>query len=122
MNSSEIARVNEQLMAAIANKDASAGAALYSPDAIFFAANTTLRGNDAVRDLFGRMAGLGISGLELVTEEIDAIGDKAYECGSYTLRDDTGAEADSGTFMVIWKLIHGEWRFHRDVITGELPV
>ena len=121
MSASEIAAANAALCAAIAAGDAEAAAACYTPDGAFLLpAMEALAGREAIAGFFAGAFANGITGLDLVTDELEFLGDTAWEGGRYTLHaGDT--VADHGKFIVVWKRQDGAWLLHRDIVSTNVP-
>jgi uncharacterized protein (TIGR02246 family) len=122
MSASEIAAVNQNFSAAVANGDLDTLMSLYTEDAQFIAQNSDfLRGRDEIRGFFQAVLDMGIKEVKLATNEVDLQGDTAIEVGTYELLVDGGVQADHGKFVVVWKKAGGQWRLHRDMINTSLP-
>jgi hypothetical protein len=62
----------------------------------------------------------GIKAIKLETLEVENHGDMASEVGRFTLLDQGNQILDRGKFIVIWKLVAGKWKLHRDIINSSL--
>ena len=58
---------------------------------------------------------MGVKEIVIETLEVDSQGATAIEMGRYTLFADQKLEIDHGKYIVIWKLIKGDWKLHRDI-------
>jgi ketosteroid isomerase-like protein len=59
--------------------------------------------------------------MTIATVEVDGRGDIAYEVGTYTFTKQDGTVLDHGKFIVVWKLVEGEWQVHRDIYNSSVP-
>jgi uncharacterized protein (TIGR02246 family) len=59
--------------------------------------------------------------IEVITEEIEILGDTAYGMGMFVLSASDGSVMMQGTFIAIDKLVDGAWMLHRHVINMLLP-
>lgn len=122
MSAAEIAEVNKNFTACIANGDLDGLMELYTEDACFIAPNMDfLRGRDAIRGFFQGAVDMGIVAVELATIEMDELGDTAIEMGTYRLLAEGGVVADHGKFLVSWKKSTDGWQLHRDMINTSIP-
>ncbi len=113
---------NARFVAAFAQGDAPALAALYSTSAQVFPANTDIvGGRDAIARFWKGAIDSGIKGVTLTTLEVEAHGDTAHEVGTYSLIGEAGKVLDSGKYVVIWKLEQGQWELHRDIWNTSMP-
>jgi ketosteroid isomerase-like protein len=57
---------------------------------------------------------LGIRDLRLISDEVEVLGERAYEQGRFEFM--TGQGPARGKFIVVWRREpDGEWRWHRDI-------
>jgi ketosteroid isomerase-like protein len=116
-----IEKANRKLEATFVSGDARAVASFYTEDAILMPTGSEpLQGTASIADLWGAVLSMGIKEVKLETREVDAQGATAIEMGQYTLRGGTGDVMDRGKYIVIWKLIQGEWKLHRDIWNSSL--
>ena len=112
----------EQFMTAFSESDDAAIAALYTEDAKLMPSNSDfVSGNEAVRAFWKSAFDMGIITAKLETLEVDAMGDTACEVGKYTLFTEGEQVADSGKYIVIWKMVDGQWKLHRDIWNTSMP-
>jgi len=117
-----IVAANEQFMTAFSNSDDAALAALYTEDAQLMPSNSDfVSGNEAVQAFWKSVFDMGIKKAKLETLEVEGMGDTAYEVGEYTLFTEGEQVADSGKYVVIWKMVNGQWKLHRDIWNTSMP-
>jgi len=113
---------NKAFCAAVARRDATAVAALYTSTAQALPPGGEIaRGRDAIQKAFQGEIDAGLTNLTLTTLEVEAHGDTANEVGTWVLKGKDGATLDHGKFIVIWKKEGGEWRLHRDIWNSSTP-
>ena len=116
-----ILAVNEVFMETFGQGNSAGVAELYTEDGQFLPSNSdAVVGKAAIKEAFQGLLDGGIRGIQLDTLEVESFGDTAYEVGLYTLKDETSETLDHGKFIVIWKLIEGNWKLHRDIINSSL--
>ena len=117
-----IVAANQQFMTAFSNSDDAALAALYTEDAKLLPTNSdVVSGNPAVQAFWKVVFEMGIKKATLETLEVEGMGDTAYEVGKYTLFIEGEQVADSGKYVVIWKMVNGQWKLHRDIWNTSMP-
>lgn len=94
---------------------------LYTKDARVMPPNgMTKRGEAAVREEFGAMIAAGITG-DLTSLESKAVGDVAYNLGTYELTVD-GETIDKGKWIETWQRgTDGMWRISNDIWNSDNP-
>lgn len=95
--------------------DAAGVAGLYTEDGQIFPPNLPgMTGREAIAAFWSGAMGMGLTALELVTDEVSEAGETAVECGQFRLfvGDDV---VDNGKYLVVWHLDGGSWRLHRDI-------
>ena len=116
-----IEKANRKLEATFLSGNARDVASFYTEDAILMPTGSEpLQGTASIADLWGAVLNMGIKEVKLETREVDAQGATAIEMGQYTLRGGAGEVMDRGKYIVIWKLIQGEWKLHRDIWNSSL--
>ena len=74
-----------------------------------------VRGLSAIGDFWTAAAAhLGITRVQLATQELEVIGDVAHEIGKATLTLGNGQDAQA-KYVVVWKRQDGEWRWDVDI-------
>jgi ketosteroid isomerase-like protein len=75
----------------------------------------TVEGRDAIAGFWeGAARQLGISRVALSTDDLQPLGDGAYELGHATLTLGGGQQA-TAKYVVIWRQEDGRWRWHVDI-------
>lgn len=121
VDESKIDEVNEKFMQAFTDGDAEAVTALYSSDAVLLPPfGDAISTKQDITDLWNGMMDIGITGVELVSNEIIPAGDMAVERGEYTIFVGD-MDIDHGKFLVLWKMENGQWKLHRDIWNSSLP-
>ena len=117
-----IVAAEKQFMIAFSNSDDTAIAALYTEDAKLLPTNSDfVSGNPAVQAFWKSVFDMGIKKATLETLEVEGMGDTAYEVGKYTLFIEGEQVADSGKYVIIWKMVDGQWKLHRDIWNTSMP-
>ena len=107
------------------NQDAAALAALYTSDAVLLPpGGGIVRGAAGAEELWESvMTGMGMKAVDLITVEVEVLGDGAVEIGEAVLTlEPEGGEATTAfsKYIVVWKKENGTWKLHRD-IWNEMP-
>ena len=111
--------VNAQFLDAIARGDAQALANTYTEDGeLLPPGSPEIRGRDAIRAYWQGAIDMGIARAEMTSRELAGVGEDAYEMGQFRLYGANGELLDEGKFIVVWRLEHGEWRWHRDIFNS----
>ena len=117
-----IVAAEQQFMTAFGQSDDVALAALYTEDAQLMPSNSDfVSGNEAVRAFWKSVFDMGIISAKLETLEVEGMGDTAYEVGKYTMFVEGEQVADSGKYLIIWKMVDGQWKLHRDIWNTSMP-
>ena len=117
-----IQNANRKLEATFKSGNARAASTFYTDDGMLLPTGSEpIQGSAAIADFWEAVLHMGIKDVTLETREVDAQGATAIEVGQYTLRADGGQLADRGKYVVIWKLVKGEWKLHRDIWNTSLP-
>lgn len=117
-----IEAANRRLEATFQRGDARAVGDLYTEDAILMPTGSEpIQGLAGISDFWEVVLQMGIKEIKLETREVDAQGATAIEIGQYTLRGASGETMDRGKYVVIWKLVKGEWKLHRDIWNTSIP-
>lgn len=114
-----IQAVNQEFMVALAQGDAQTVASLYTEDSeLLPAGRPEVRGRAAIQAFWQAALDLGVTGIDLTSRELQAIGVDAYEVGRFTLHATNSELRDDGKYLVIWRQVGGQWRLHRDIFNS----
>ena len=118
---SEIEETNARFTKALREGDAATVASLYTADGILAAPNAPLvRGTSAIKEMLGGMVKqMGAPDLKLETQEVEELGDTAWELGKYTMK--AAGNTDTGKYIVVWKRQGGAWKLHADIWNSDAP-
>jgi ketosteroid isomerase-like protein len=106
-------------------------ASLFAVDARQMGPNTDpLEGRAAILEFWEHVAGLGTWTFEINTQDVTAYGPLAVERGTYTLLFVPGdealpgmaASADTGNYIVQWRLEGGRWLIVNDIATSQRSI
>lgn len=106
--------------------DADALTAMYWDDAVLQPPGApSARGSAAIREfLKGDVAGTKAAGLKLNIPEagdVHVSGDLAFEAGTYSVTDASGATVDTGKYIGVFQKRDGRWRYIRDTWNSDSP-
>ena len=106
--------------------DADAVAAMYWDDAVLQPPGApAATGSAAIREfLAADIAATKAAGLTMNIPEagaIDVSGDLAYEAGTYTVTDASGAAVDTGKYIGVFLKKDGKWLYIRDTWNSDSP-
>lgn len=104
---------------AVMKSDTKAIGMAYTVDAKIFPNNTNIiRGREAIIDYWTLPEGVQTTFHKISPEEIKIIDKEAYDYGYYegTTRRANGSESNwKGKYVIIWKMIDGEWKIYLDI-------
>jgi ketosteroid isomerase-like protein len=111
--------------AAFNAKDADTLAGMYWEDALLFPPNVpAVAGGAAMHEYFAaETPAFGEAGLTMNIPEAGAVhvaGDLAYEAGTYSVTDASGATVDTGKYIGVFQKRNGIWRYIRDTWNSDL--
>lgn len=115
MSRTAIAAVNRQFEELARKGDVDRLASLYTADAMAFPPDGPIvKGRENIKQMWGSVAKqMGLKDVRLETLDFEQAGDTAYEVGEATLTHSGGTTVVK--FVVVWKMINGQWRLHRDI-------
>lgn len=125
----EVAAVREVNVAwgiAYAAGDADGVAAVYAEDAVVLAPGTaTATGREAIRAVIANdIAATRAAGLTLTLADASTITihrDVAWQHGTFTVTDASGAQLDAGKYMSVMQKRDGKWQLIRDTWNSDMP-
>jgi ketosteroid isomerase-like protein len=118
----EIAKANNEIMAAFESGNANSLKAFYTADAKIFPENTgAVEGPDAISGFFGAVMNMGIKKVKFEAVNAQSYGNIAIEEGNYTLYVPGDFIADQGKYIVTWKKEEGKWKVYRDIFNTNNP-
>lgn len=115
MSRSGIDAVNRQFEEAARTGDVARLASLYTKDAMAFPPDGPIvQGRDNIGHMWASVAQqMGLKDVRLDTLDFEQAGDTGYEVGEATLTLGSGIAVVK--FVVVWKMVDGQWRIHRDI-------
>ena len=117
-----IAASNERFESTFAAGDATGMAGFYTADGEILAPNLPIFvGQGAIQAFWQAGFNQGLSGIDLTTEAVNAVGNYAIERGTYALMV-PGLTVDEGKYIVVWQKVSGAWKMHQDIFNSDLPV
>jgi uncharacterized protein (TIGR02246 family) len=116
----EIQTAQNRLAEAIAARDASRAASLYTDDARLIPQGApACADRNAIAAFFAGAFDNGIVGARFITEEVEGGDTQAVETGRYELyAGPPGGDrvlAAEGRYLVVWRKSGSDWRIHRDM-------
>lgn len=110
---------NRQFMDAVRTGDEDGFVHLYTDDAmLLLPGREPLVGRVGVQSFFASFQARGVREIHLATLEVEALGDTAWERGSFALAGADGTALGKGKYIVIWKRTGERWKLHRDIVNG----
>lgn len=106
--------------------NADAVAELYSEDAVLLPPGAgTTSGREAIREyLAGDVAASKAAGVSLnisADSSVDMAGDVAWQNGTFTVTDASGATVDTGKYLSVLRKKDGKWSLIRDTWNSDMP-
>ena len=118
-DAAEVAKLNQSWATAYNAGDADGVANLYSDDGVVMPPGVpALVGRDAIRNFIAsdsaaaKAAGLTMN---IASSDMGVTPDLAWDRGSFTVTDASGATVDSGSYVSIVKKKDGKWFLFRDI-------
>ncbi|SFR51892.1 Ketosteroid isomerase homolog [Robiginitalea myxolifaciens] len=103
----------------VMNGDTQAIGMAYTADAKIFPNNRDIiTGREAIIGYWTLPEGLSTKYHKITPEEINVLGDEAYDYGYYegtTLRADGSESSWKGKYVIIWRKVKGEWKIYLDI-------
>lgn len=106
--------------------DADAVANLYTEDAMILPPGApSVAGRAGIRDFIASdIAASGAAGLTFNVAESDDVGfsgDVAWQNGTFTVTDASGAMVDAGKYLSVFQKLDGKWLLYRDTWNSDNP-
>ena len=118
-----IAASNKVFGACFATGDSTTFANCYTSDAcINVTAMPKMCGTQAITAFFNGGHKMGITNIEITTEEVMGGKDAVVETGKYEMFVGDKISAERGKFIVVWKEENGKWKMHRDIWNSDAPL
>jgi ketosteroid isomerase-like protein len=115
----ELLKVMDEFSQAVMQSDYQAVANLYSEDAHIFPTGKKIISNrEAIEAYWNRGRESKIIYHKILPEEIQVIGNAAYDFGYYegTTRNADGSEISwRGKYVILWKKVKGNWKMYVDI-------
>jgi ketosteroid isomerase-like protein len=122
-----INRLNKELMTGAIGGNPAFVDTYYADDAVLLPPNMpSVRGKEAIRQLWGAMVGSGTFDLKLTSDRVIQSGDMATEIGHFDLvltpkAAGAGPIHDVGKYLVAWRKIGGKWKAIADMYSSDNP-
>lgn len=113
---------NKEYGACFATGDSVKFASLYTSDACINPPNMPrMCGTPAITGFFNGGYKMGIRDIKLTLEEVMGGGGSIAEIGKYEVLGDKAVSFDKGKYIVVWKMVDGKWKMHRDEWNSDNP-
>jgi ketosteroid isomerase-like protein len=113
---------NKEYGACFATGDSAKFVNCYTADACINPPNMPrMCGPQAISAFFNGGYKMGIRNIKLTTEEVMGGDATVAEIGKYEVLGDKDASFDKGKFIVVWKMVDGKWKMHRDEWNSDNP-
>lgn len=111
----ELEQTNSRFAALMNQGDVAGFGGVYTDDAVIYPPDMeATSGREGITQFWqGGHEQLGIRDLRLDTEEVEVMGDAAWEAGTASFETNQGPV--SAKYIVIWKRTPDGWRWHRDI-------
>ena len=117
----EISAANDRFMMAVRTDDEAVFTSLYTNEAILLLpGREPLTGLPGVQTFFASFKARGVLEVNLISLEIEVLGDTAWERGNSELKGLDGEVIGKGKYIVIWKRDAGGWKLHRDIMNASV--
>lgn len=112
----EIRSANDQFEQMFAQGNSVGMTSLYTLEGMLLPTGSGMvQGREAIGKFWQMVMDMGVKGAKLETVEVDQQGETAIELGQYLLSGEGGQRIDQGKYIVIWKMIDGQWKLHKDI-------
>jgi len=121
-----IREMNTTFAKAYAAGDVAGVVSLYRDDAVLSPPGTpALRGRAAIREYFLKevpaAAAAGMSAAFAADSDVGVVGDLAWESGSVSISDKSGALIDRAKYLTVFRKTEGRWLMLRDIYNSDNP-
>ena len=121
----EIRELDRQWLVAFTEKDIEGAMQFFASDAVLMPAHTpSIVGKESIQAWFESWLPNPEISSTFVPDEVvvAASGDLAYDRGTYefTMNTPEGRVRDSGKYLIVWKIIDGEWKAIIDISNSDL--
>lgn len=122
----KINAANKGFVDAFNSGNLAAAMEVYTKDATILPPNAEMmKGKEAITAYWQAAVNMGVKEAGLETVMVAPMGDKAAcEVGKYVLKiQPSGAQeiTDHGKYLMIWKLVEGQWKWDIDAWNSSLP-
>ena len=113
---------NKEYGACFATGDSVKFVGFYTADACINPPNMArMCGPQAITAFFNGGYKMGIRNIKLTQEEVMGGDGSVAEIGKYELMGEKNASLDKGKYIVVWKMVDGKWKMHRDEWNSDNP-
>ena len=118
----DLRRANDTFEATFKRGDAAGIAALYTATGMLLPTGMgPIEGPAGIEAFWRGALDMGLTQLQLHTQEVEELAGTAIELGHYALLGPHEQPVDQGKYLVVWKEEHGQWKLHRDIWNSSLP-
>ena len=122
----KIEAANKEFVDAFNSGNLAAAMEVYTKDATILPPNAEImKGKEAITAYWKAALDMGVKEAGLETVMVAPMGDKAAcEVGKYVLKiqpSGAGELTDHGKYLMIWKLVEGQWKWDIDAWNSSLP-
>jgi len=113
---------NKEYSSCFASGDSVKFAGFYTSDACLNPPNMPrMCGSKAIMSFLAMGTKMGIKGVKLTVDEVMGSEAALAEIGHYDLMGDKNVSLDKGKYIVVWKMVDGKWKMHRDEWNSDMP-
>ncbi|RYY19244.1 MAG: DUF4440 domain-containing protein [Chitinophagaceae bacterium] len=112
---------NNKLMQSIRQGDSIGAASVYSQDALIMPSNSDAVPAKDAAAFWGSISRMGIKDAKVITEDVTGNAELLAETGRYEMYLADNKLADKGKYVVVWKMVDGNWKIYRDIFNTNLP-
>lgn len=113
---------NKEFGASFATGDSAKFVSLYTSDGCINPPNMPrMCGSKEINAFFVGGLKEGIKDIKLTIDEVMGSEAAVAEIGRYEVIMDKNQSVDKGKYIVVWKMVDGKWKMHRDVWNSDNP-